>query len=198
MANFSQRGLIRWPTWSMSRAICLLSSCVCMLGSAATAAPSGVQLDDGPTIPIQTVFADKQAADERKDLVSDLTANYPVRTDGMVAGLLKGSPVMPGVYAQWLTQPLVLIADDVKSRRWLKVQGEALADIKAQVLVFTVESKDRMAVLRAVRADLPMAPALVPELVNTLKAAGAAVYPLVILTDGRVLQDVRHMARHRP
>ncbi|MBW8848430.1 MAG: hypothetical protein JF607_26115 [Burkholderiales bacterium] len=43
-----------------------------------------------------------------------------------------------------------------------------------------------------------MAPAAAPELVEALRAAGAAVYPLVILTDGSLQQDVRSLVPEHP
>lgn len=43
-----------------------------------------------------------------------------------------------------------------------------------------------------------MAPAFVPELVGALREVHAAVYPLVILSDGSVQQDVRDLVNEVP
>ena len=98
---------------------------------------------------------------------------------------------MPAAYAAWLTQPIALIGDDANSRRWLTQQGDALNALGASILVVQVKSLERMRALRAHRPELAMAPARVPELVAVLRGIGAAVYPLVILADGSVQQDVR-------
>jgi integrating conjugative element protein (TIGR03765 family) len=154
--------------------------------------------DDGPTIPIESILAERQPEGGRAQLVSDMVAAYPVATPGLRQAVLRRAASLPQAYANWLTQPVALIADDEVSRRWLTQQGDALRTLGASILVVRVHSEQRMRVLRAHRADLAMAPAFVPELVGALRDVRAAVYPLVILSDGSVKQDVRDLVNELP
>lgn len=176
--------------------VTLLACAVC----SATAAPATARAatrDDGPTLPIESFLAERQPEGPRAELVSDMAVAYPVTNRGLRAGTLRGAASMPPAYAAWLTQPMALIGDDATSRRWLIQQGDALNALGASILVVHVKSPERMRALRALRPDLAMAPAMVPELVAVLRIAGAEVYPLVILTDGSVQQDVRSRAPER-
>jgi integrating conjugative element protein (TIGR03765 family) len=150
--------------------------------------------DAGPTLPIETVLAEIQPEGAQTELVSDMAAAFPVATRGLRQAVLRRPGSLPRAYVQWLAQPIALVADDEASRRWLMQQGDALHALGASVLVVRVKSEERMRVMRSFRADLPMAPAAAPELVAALRGAGAAVYPLVVLTDGSLRQDVRQLA----
>lgn len=172
-------------------AVLLLSH---QLAGAAQASPSA---DAGPTLPIQQFLAERMPAAQESLLLSDFAADYPVRTAGLARGRLdwhRAAAHMPKDYVQWLTQPMALVGDDPASRAWLTQQGDGLRALGASILVVRVPSAGRMRKLRAVRPDLPMAPAAVPQLADALRKAGAAVYPLVILTDGSLTQDVRDRA----
>jgi integrating conjugative element protein (TIGR03765 family) len=160
--------------------------------------PAAKAADAGPTLPIQQFLAERLPATEQSQLVSDYAVDYPVRTAGLVRARLRKQvrfPArLPDSYTPWLTQPMALIGDDAASRAWLTQQGDALLAMGASVLVVRVPNVGRMRALREVRPDLPMAPAAVPELAGALRQAGAAVYPLVILPDGSLTQDVRDRA----
>ena len=156
-------------------------------------APQARAADAGPTLPIETFLAER-APSASDALVSDMTAVYPVSTAGMARAPLRRGARLGSDYTQWLTQPIALVADDTASRAWLTQQGDALGALGVSVLVVRVQSLERMRALRAYRADLAMAPADVPELVDALRGVGAAIYPLVIMPDGRLLQDVRPLA----
>ena len=187
-------------TGSFVAALGVVMFLACMVCSA-TAGPLTARMpaaDDGPTLPIESFLAERQPEGSQTELVSDMAAVYPVSNPGLRAGTPIGSASMPTAYAAWLTQPIALIGDDANSRRWLTQQGDALNALGASILVVQVKSLERMRALRAHRPDLAMAPARVPELVAVLRGIGAAVYPLVILTDGSVLQDVRSRVPARP
>jgi integrating conjugative element protein (TIGR03765 family) len=154
--------------------------------------------DAGPTLPIESVLAERQPEGGHTDLVSDMAVTYPVATRGLRQAVLRSAASLPQAHAKWLTQPIAVIVDDVASRRWLTQQGDALHALGASILVLRVQSAERMRALRKQRADLPMAPAAAPELVEALRAAGAAVYPLVIFTDGSLKQDVRSLVPEHP
>ena len=175
-----------------------LLGCVVCAATAAAAAPARPPRDHGPTLPIESFLAERQpeggGVGAGAELVSDMAVAYPVATRGLRAATLQGPASLPSAYGTWLTQPIALIADDAVSRRWLSQQGDALNALGAAILVVRVKSRELMRALRAHRPDLAMAPAAVPELVAALRGANAAVYPLVILTDGSVRQDVRSIA----
>ena len=177
--------------------VLFLACVVCSATAAAPNAPSATR-DHGPTLPIESFQAERQpeggGGGAGAELVSDMAVAYPVATRGLRAATLQGPASLPATYGTWLTQPIALIADDAKSRRWLSQQGDALNALGAAILVVRVKSRELMRALRAHRPDLAMAPAVVPELVAALRGANAAVYPLVILTDGSVRQDVRSIA----
>ena len=182
----------------------LLALCQLFLSTAllVLARPAAHAADAGPTLPIQQFLAERLPATQQSQLVSDYAVDYPVRTTGLVRARLRKQARLPAQlpdsYTQWLTQPMALIVDDAASRAWLTLQGDALGALGASVLVVRVPSVERMRALRAVRPDLPMAPATVPELADALRQAGAAVYPLVILPDGSLTQDVRDRAPITP
>lgn len=180
---------------SSRQAMALLAGC--LLCGLLCAGPVAAR-DDGPTIPIESILAERQPEGGRAQLVSDMVAAYPVATPGLRQAVLRRATSLPQAYANWLTQPVALIADDEVSRRWLTQQGDALRTLGASILVVRVHSEQRMRSLRAHRADLAMAPAFVPELVGALREVHAAVYPLVILSDGSVQQDVRDLVNEVP
>ena len=158
-------------------------------------------LDAGPTLPIQQFLAERMPEAQQTLLLSDYAVEYPVHTAGLAIGRLHWSRLsarMPEPYAQWLTQPVALIGDDRASREWLTQQGDALRASGASILVVRVQSAERMRSLRAVRTDLPMAPGAVPQLADALRQAGVAVYPLVILPDGSLTQNMRARALKTP
>ena len=187
-------------TGSFLAALSVVMFLACLVFSA-TAGPTTARTparDDGPTLPIESFLAERQpeggGLDAGAELVSDMAGAYPVATRGLRAATLHESVSLPATFGTWLTQPIALIADDAVSRRWLSQQGDALNALGAAILVVRVKSLERMRALRAHRPDLAMAPAAVPELVAALRGANAALYPLVILTDGSVRQDVRSIA----
>jgi integrating conjugative element protein (TIGR03765 family) len=150
--------------------------------------------DDGPTLPIESVLAERIPDGPRTELVSDMAVAFPVATPGLRQGKLTRQTRLPSVYAGWLTQPLAIVADDPASRRWLKQQADALGTLGASVLVARVASAERMRALRQRHGTLPMSPAFMPEFAQALRSVGAGVYPVVVLTDGTLTQDVRHLA----
>ena len=170
--------------------VMFLACVVCSATAGPSVAPTSAR-DDGPTLPIESFLAERQPDGPQTELVSDMAVAYPVSNPGLRTGTPGGSASMPAAYAAWLTQPIALIGDDANSRRWLTQQGDALNALGASILVVQVKSLERMRALRAHRPELAMAPARVPELVAVLRGIAAAVYPLVILADGSVQQDVR-------
>jgi integrating conjugative element protein (TIGR03765 family) len=178
--------------------VALLAFVVC----AATAAPRAQELasaaDNGPTLPIEAFLAERQPQGPRSELVSDMAVAFPVRNPGLRALALRGRPVIAAGYARWLTQPIALVADDARSRRWLTEQAAALLALNASILVVQVRSPQRMRAIRTHRPELAMAPAVLPSMVGALRHVGAAVYPLVIMPDGALLQDLSVLTLARP
>lgn len=165
-----------------------------MAALAALANPPAWAQDDGPTLPMSAVLAER-LPQTPGTLVSDLAAEYPIDTPTLAQAPLPRPLQLPPAHTQWLTRPIALIADDDASRAWLIQYGDTLRDIGAAILVVRVSSPERMRDLRMRRADLPMAPAAVPELAATLARVGAAVYPLVIFPDGALAQAPTALVR---
>jgi len=150
--------------------------------------------DAGPTLPIETFYAERRQ-DGAQPGVSELAADYPVATRGLRRQRLRQDTSLASSFAAWMPHPVALIADDQASLSWLVEQGDALRTVGATVLVVRVSSSERMRAIRNLRPELPMAPADVSSLARPLQEVNAAVYPLVILEDGSVRQDIRHLAR---
>lgn len=176
-----------------------LAGIVCAAtATAATAATPELDVwggDHGPTLPIEAVLAELPPSEQASALISDLAVSYPIATLGIQPGHLRQHMKVADSFAQWLTRPVALVADDDLSRRWLRRNGDALRFLNATVLVVRVRSELDMRKLRALRADLPMAPVNADHLVRSLSASAAGakvgVYPLVIFPDGRLQQELR-------
>lgn len=171
---------------------------IAVLGPLGTGLAAAAPRDAGPTLPIEAFLVERPPEGPRTELVSDMAVAFPVVGRGLRQLPLRAGASLPKAYARWLTQPIALVADDAPSRRWLAQQGDALKALGAAVLVVRVASSERMRELRAHRADLPMAPSEATELVAALQGARAAVYPLVILSDGSLVQDVRALVSAPP
>lgn len=178
-----------------------LAGIVCAAtATAATATATTPELavlggDHGPTLPIEAVLAELPPSEQASALISDLAVSYPVATLGIQPGRLRQQIKVAASFGQWLTRPIALVADDDLSRRWLRRNGDALRLLNATVLVVRVRSELDMRKLRALRADLPMAPVNADHLVRSLSAsaprARVGVYPLVIFPDGRLQQELQ-------
>lgn len=180
MADFGQQTRETWSA-SAARHAWLVVSLLCAWPVHAFAA------DDGPTLPISAVLAER-LPDISTTLVSDLAADYPIDTPGMHPGRLAQPVHLTDGASQWLAQPIALVGDDERSRTWLLAHSAMLGRLQARVLVVQVDSPEHMRLLRQLQPDLAMAPAAVPELAQQLAHAGAAVYPLLLMPDGKVLQ----------
>jgi integrating conjugative element protein (TIGR03765 family) len=158
-----------------------------------------VAQDHGPTIPLATFLADSGSAEGQGPTFADLTASFPVVTTPS----LRHAPLKAGVKLKkqlgtWLSAPIALVVDDGASLRWLQEQAEALQQMRASVLVVRVGSKDAMNKLRAAAPSVKMAAADASNLTYELRQMNSAVYPLVILADGSLHQDLRPFAASLP
>jgi integrating conjugative element protein (TIGR03765 family) len=182
-------------SWSPHR----LAHAVLSLGFAGTLLVTSVHAQDhGPTIPLATFLVDSGSAESPSQgpTFADLTAAFPVATSPP----LRRATLRPGArmnkqLSTWLRSPIALVVDDVASRDWLKEQSEALRQMRAAVLVVRVASKEAMSALRAAAPSVKMAAADASNVAHELAQIDSAVYPIVILADGSLHQDLRPFAK---
>ncbi len=117
----------------------------------------------------------------------------PIVTPGLVPRRLMGAPTFPNT--KWLTQPLFVVGDDLGSRAWLLKNRDFLSHQGALgILVQARDGQSLQAVLE-IAQGLPIAPAPSSRLAAELKAVRADVLPVLILTDGSIVQDIQSDAR---
>lgn len=81
-------------------------------------------------------------------------------------------------------RPIAIVGDDATSRAWLIANAQRLREIGAAVMVASVESEARFAMLRAL-VNVPFAPAGADALFDQLDVA---VWPLLISANGEISQ----------
>jgi integrating conjugative element protein (TIGR03765 family) len=172
----------------------ILAVALCAFASAPAPAHAA---DHGATLPIATFLAE-QMSGEGGAMASDMLVQFPVSTPGFEAGRLSQRARLSQPYPTWLSNPIALVADDADSRAWLTQQSSALQVLGATILVVRVASKANMGALRAQYPDLAMSASVLPDaLVQSLRLVQSAKTPLVIMTDGSLVQDVRPAAAPR-
>lgn len=148
-------------------------------------APVVIQ-DTGNTVPSVQYLSHVLHGADRED-ESPLVA-FPVSTADMAPGELHQQGMrLP--HAQWMTQPVFLLGSDPFSRAWLERNNAALATLQAAGIVVSVPDAQTFKALQRV-SNVPLAPASAPALVQALRQLGVAVYPVIVLTDGTVTQDL--------
>lgn len=96
----------------------------------------------------------------------------PVRSSLLTPGRVEPRPLeMPGL------QPLFLVGDDARSRRWLQERSEQLRRLGAVGLVVNVESAEALAELRQLAAGLRLRPVPGNDLARRLQLEH---YPMLI------------------
>jgi len=144
-----------------------------------------VLFDSGKTVPSAQYFSHVlhgvDAVDE-----SPLLA-FPVQVKGLRPGVVSGKHRIAN--AQWLTQPLFVIGADEMSTQWLQKYRVAIQRLKASGIVVSVKDVQTFKALQRI-SEAPVAPHPAPGLVSALKAAGVTAYPVMVLTDGSVVQDL--------
>ncbi len=172
-----------YPTPAAVTSVGLVGPLLCLAGAAIAA-------DAGPTLPIAAFTAERSPHEARdRPMLTDAAITYPVATRGFTAGAPRLGARLSPAYAAWLTGNLAIVADEPSSRRWLAQHDEALAAMQATVLVVRVRDGARMNELRRLHAALPMAPADLSHLAPVLARVGAAVYPLLVMPDGTLMQS---------
>lgn len=89
----------------------------------------------------------------------------------------------------WLSKALFVINDDQPSVDWLKHHSAVLQQLDATGIVLNVEHQTDLKALQR-QSPLPLVPAQAPSLVAMLRAAGVTVYPVAVMPDGLVVQDL--------
>jgi integrating conjugative element protein (TIGR03765 family) len=150
----------------------------------AVGAGLAVAHDAGGGVPVAPYMAAVLAPGD--DLQQGAGVAFPIRTPVLKRGALRGERRLPD--AQWLTQPLFLVGSDTASRRWLTQHRAELLRLHAVGVVVQAPSRDAYERLRRAADGLSLAPVGVPWLAARLRTLDAAVYPLLILADGRIVQ----------
>lgn len=113
---------------------------------------------------------------------------FPVLVEGLSPGSL--APIehhlaLPG----WLTRPIFIVGNDPVSARWLTDHHAALLKLGAAGIVVSVADVAAFKTMRR-SSSLPLVPHPAPHLVRLLLEHGVTHYPLLLLEDGQVLQDL--------
>lgn len=166
------------------------------VSSALLALPAGthalpVAHDAGRGAPISQHLASILAPAD--DLDQGAGVHFPIRTPTLKVGVLRQPRTFPD--HQWLTQPVFIVGGDEVSRRWLLQHRPALLRIRAAGIVVQASTREVYSALQREAEGLSLAPAQVPWLASRLNALGAAVYPIVIMADGRILPQPPTEAR---
>ena len=162
----------------------LAMAAVLLLGAvhpaAVAAPPLEAVYDSGSTVPIAPYLAVPGNNPDNRDGVVH-RPNFPL-TSTLVRGVLpKEVPVFD---ARWLTQALVVTGTDRHSMAWLLLHQAQLEALGAKVLVVQAMTPQHLALAQSLVPQLPMWPRDGGWIEEQLRAAGAAVYPILIGTDG--------------
>lgn len=126
---------------------------------------------------------DSSDSDTETSLVS-----FPVRVAGMSPGALGDNDHSIEI-PPWLTRPVFLVGSDPVSLRWLSDHHAALLRLDAAGIVIAVEDVPTFKAMRRV-TSLPLVPHPAPQLVQRLRAQGIVHYPLLLMENGEIRQDL--------
>jgi len=166
---------------------------LCATAAASASCIAGVMSihEGGPTVPIgqylAALFAQEPGPSQSAAPAEAgaLPLTFPIATESMRPGRLQ-SPLRLRT-AGWLVAPMFILGDDPQSRQWLTANRDKLRRLGASGLVINVASIEAFRSLRAIAAEVPMAPGSIEELA---RQAGLSVYPLFVSADGQVSQMV--------
>lgn len=144
-----------------------------------------VILDSGKTVPSAQYFSHMLHGVDATDETPLLS--FPVKAKGLMPGVVSGKHRIAN--SQWLTQPIFVIGADEQSIQWLQKYRVAIHQLKATGIVVSVKDVATFKGLQRL-TDASVAPHASPGLVASLNVAGVTSYPIMILTDGAVVQDL--------
>jgi integrating conjugative element protein (TIGR03765 family) len=110
---------------------------------------------------------------------------FPVRTS-LRRGVLGAEHQV--LQAMWMVHPIFLVGADAASLSWLRHNTRALQAMQAVGVVVQAETAEEFRRIQRTAPALAYAPGSGPWLDGTLQRAGAAVYPVLIDTQGMVRQ----------
>lgn len=142
--------------------------------------------DSGRAVPIAPYLSDIVTGADEPDVLPGQA--FPLTTL-LRPGLLDQDSV--AVFAgQWMTQSMFIIADDARSLKWLSFNKPVLERAAAVGLVVGAQSRTSFKALQQAAAPLLLAPnpSTSRWLEQRLIESGAAVYPLLVHTDGHAYQ----------
>ena len=111
---------------------------------------------------------------------ADLSRLLPIRTPALTPGPVAQRPLsLPN--GATLPRPLFLIGADPRSRQWLEMHRERLAEIHAVGMLVNADSKADLEAIAAIARGLPILPASATDIAETL---GLTHIPVLISRRG--------------
>lgn len=146
------------------------------LWSGFAVAELAVVYDSGATAPLAPYLeafgeAPQQAPIEAQPITrlgpADLTQILPIRTPALTPGAVSPRPLsLPNGAA--LPRPFFLIGADPRSRQWLEMHRERLAEIHAVGMLVNAESVADLEAIAAIARGLPILPASATDIAEIL------------------------------
>lgn len=165
----------------------LLASALMWTATANAGQPALQQIHGSDaTVPVAPYLAALVGGEDQQGVMQGMT--FPLRTS-----LRQGVLTTEGVAvfnARWMTQPIVVMGTDWASLQWLQLHQDRLRGLGAAVIVVAAGSEDEFKALQRAAAGVPVAPAQSPWLESRMRAAGVAIYPVLIDLDGRARQII--------
>jgi integrating conjugative element protein (TIGR03765 family) len=157
----------------------------CLAAHPACAASAEPVFDSGRSIPIAPYLAVPGSDATVRGEQAPGAPSYPI-TSSLRRGVL---PKEVAVFDRsLLTQALVITGTDRHSIAWMLLHRERLAAVDAKVVVVQAHTPQHLALARSMLPELPMLLRKSTWLEESLLAAGATVYPVLIGTDGMARQ----------
>lgn len=126
---------------------------------------------------------DSSESDAETPLVS-----FPVACSGMSPGKLESTLHRIDI-PNWLTRPIFIVGSDAASAKWLAENHALLLHRGAAGIVVSVNDVAAFKSMRR-KTSLPLVPHPAPHLIRVLQENGIVHYPLLLLENGEIFQDL--------
>ena len=156
------------------------------IGAGIAVAGPQVLADTGRTV--SSVQYLVHALDSSDSDTETALVSFPVRVAGMSPGALGDGDHAIDI-PPWLTRPVFLLGSDPASLRWLTDHHATLLRLDAAGIVIAVEDVPTFKAMRRA-TSLPLVPHPAPQLVQRLLAQGIVHYPLLLMENGDLRQDL--------
>ena len=171
----------RWFTRMLAR---LSLVALTALPLAAPCADLTVIHDGAGSVPLGTYFGHMVAGVDQPGVLPG--TKFPLASR-LQPGQFANGKVGKGLFeAHWLAHPIFVLGTDILSFQWLQLHRQTLTELGASGLVIAASSETDFKDLQAFAGGLSLAPVRGEWLEQKLMSAGIAVYPLVVMPDGRI------------